>query len=306
VPSAPPANIPAGATATAPDANGLRRVLDKGKPYTTGAPPGHQWAVDRNRQWHAVPIRGGPDAAGGFGSSAEGRAVQALVDEGVLTRAQGAAWLAGKTVTGPNGQADFLTPGQGLTQIRPGQMSAQEREAVTESDNSVATLEGALGGLRQAAALNEEAFEGFTAGGRAWLDAQLPGDFGGNATQEFDTLIKTQGLALLKPTFGGNPTEGERKAAEQLMASIDKPVEVRKRLLDTAIKAAEGRLAREKARAQALRAGTYYTQGAQAPQPPADPGAYAGMDKDQLMGIDPAGLSREQKAAYLAALRGAK
>jgi hypothetical protein len=308
IPSAPPANIPAGATATAPDANGLRRVLDKGKPFTTGAPAGHQWAVDMNRQWHAVPIRGGPDAAGGFGNSAEGRAAQALVDEGILTRAQAAAWLSGKTVMGPNGQADFLMPGRGLVQLRPGQQSAQEKEDIKESDNSIAALQSAVDGLRQAADLNAKSFQGAGADLKTWMDRNVvPGDWGGEDTTVFNTLIRTQALQLLKPTFGGNPTEGERKAAEQLVASLDKSIDERRRVLELGIKAAEGRLAREKARAEALRAGTYYKEGIREPDtaPPADAGAYAQMSEDQLKVIDHKALNPQQKAAYLAALRAA-
>jgi hypothetical protein len=310
VPSAPPATIPAGATATAPDPSGLRRVLNKGQPYTTGAPPGYQWAVDQNRQWHVVPIRGGPEAAGtaGFGNSAEGRAAQALVDEGILTRAQAAAWLAGKTVNGPNGQVDFLTPGRGLTTLRQGQQSAQEREDIKESDNSVAALQSAVDGLRQAADLNAKSFQGAGADLKTWLDRNVvPGDWGGEDTTVFNTLIRTQALQLLKPTFGGNPTEGERKAAEQLVASLDKSIEERRRVLKLGIEAAEGRLKREKARAEAMRAGTYYKEGIREPDtsPQTDAGAYAQMSEDQLKGIDHKALNPQQKAAYLAALRAA-
>jgi hypothetical protein len=61
-PQQAPPSVPPGATAAAPDADGLRRILHKGSPYTTGAPEGHQWAVDRNGQWRVVPIRGAPEA----------------------------------------------------------------------------------------------------------------------------------------------------------------------------------------------------------------------------------------------------
>jgi len=47
-----------------------------------------------------------------FGNSAESRAVDYLIRTGRMTQEQAAAWLAGKTVTGPNGQMDFLTPFQ--------------------------------------------------------------------------------------------------------------------------------------------------------------------------------------------------
>jgi Transglycosylase SLT domain len=309
VPVPPPATVPPDAVAAPPDGQGLRRVLQKGTPYTQGLKSGYQWAVDGNRNWFAVPIRGAPEGAP-LGDSAEGKALQVLVDQGMLTLPQAAAWMAGKPVSGPNGQLDFFMPGRGLTTLRQGQMSAQEKEDIKESDNSIAALQTALDGLREAATLNDKSFQGAGAELKTWLDRNLlPGDWGGEDTTVFNTLIRTQALQLLKPTFGGNPTEGERKAAEQLLASLDKSIEERRRVLDLGIKAAEGRLAREKARAEALRAGTYYREGVQEPKKePAttDPGEFGKMDKPALLAVDPSTLNAEQKAAYLAALRAKK
>jgi hypothetical protein len=254
-----------------------------------------------------------------FGNSAEARAVQVLIDSGLLTREQAAAWLVGKTATGPNGQVDILTPGKdgkaavqgqpaqqpGTTQsqpqpgqqptgqpaqqptqpgqqpsgnpvnvqnVRPAQLSAQQQEAILESDKNVDAVSSALNSLTRALELNDKAFDGPTAGARAFADRIAPGEWGGTDTTEFQSLIENSALASLKAIFGGNPTEGERKILMDLQASVNKTAEERKVILDNAIAAAKSKLEREKARGKAMRDGTYYTQGIPDPQQPTDSG----------------------------------
>ena len=109
--------------------------------------------------------------------------------------------------------------------------------------------------------MNKKAFSGVTAGARAWADRIAPGEWGGTATTEFQNLIESGLLSQMKDIFGSNPTEGERKALLDLGASVNKSEAEREVILNNAIAAAEARLARERQRADALRKGTYYTEG---------------------------------------------
>ena len=137
----------------------------------------------------------------------------------------------------------------------------QEREAILESDKKLEAGVTTIGTLRQALALNKKAFSGVTAGARAWADRIAPGEWGGTATTEFQNLIESGLLSQMKDIFGSNPTEGERKALLDLGASVNKSEAEREVILNNAIAAAEARLARERQRADALRKGTYYTEG---------------------------------------------
>jgi hypothetical protein len=94
-----------------------------------------------------------------------------------------------------------------------------------------------------------------------------------NAIINYDNLVKEQALANLKTTFGGNPTEGERKVLLELQASSGKTPEQRADILDRAVKLAEDRIRGAEARAEAIRTRSYRQPGGQpaAPTPPAAP-----------------------------------
>jgi hypothetical protein len=139
--------------------------------------------------------------------------------------------------------------------------SPQEREAILESDKKLESGVATIGTLRQALTLNDKAFEGATAGARAWADRNLaPGEWGGTVTTEFQNLVESGLLTQMKDIFGPNPTEGERKVLLDLGASVNKSKEERTAIINNAIAAAEARVARERQRAEALRKGTYYTE----------------------------------------------
>lgn len=96
-----------------------------------------------------------------------------------------------------------------------------------------------------------------------------------NALINYDNLVKEQALAQLKTTFGGNPTEGERKVLLELQASSGKTPEQRAAILDRAIVLAQDRVKGAEQRRESLLTRSYrQPAGAQSPAP-ATPGAPA-------------------------------
>jgi hypothetical protein len=119
-----------------------------------------------------------------------------------------------------------------------------------------------VSGLTEARRLSDVAFEGPLAGVRAAGGAALPGKLeptGAQETIEFDTLIKQQVLPQLKLIFGGNPTEGERKILLDLQGSSSMPRDVRNRILDRAIEAANKRMQSSQMEVEDILSGTYFT-----------------------------------------------
>ena len=71
----------------------------------------------------------------------------------------------------------------------------------------------------------------------------------------------------MRATFGGNPTEGERKILLDVAGSVSQPATLRKQIYIRAMQAAQDRLRFNDEKAKALRAGTYYQPGGQPPTP---------------------------------------
>jgi hypothetical protein len=111
-----------------------------------------------------------------------------------------------------------------------------------------------------------------------------------NAIINYDNLVKEQALANLKTTFGGNPTEGERKVLLELQASSGKTPEQRADILDRAVKLAEDRIRGAEARAEAIRTRSYRQPGGQ----PAAPQAPGAAPRQQPAGAG-AGLTPEEQ-----------
>ena len=107
-------------------------------------------------------------------------------------------------------------------------LTATDRKAILEADDTVLANEGVISALDRAITINNKAYSGIGASVRPILDRNLP-DFipgineaKGTATTEFQNLVLGQALASLKSTFGAAPTEGERQILLDLQASVDK------------------------------------------------------------------------------------
>lgn len=136
-------------------------------------------------------------------------------------------------------------------------LTPTDKKAILEADEMVQTADAAIPLLTQALELNEKAYEGFGAGTRGWIAGNL-GYEGGEATMDFDNLIQKQALDSLKATFGAAPTEGERKILLEIQGSSSQPANVRKGILERALKAVERRKDFYSTRASEMRGGDYY------------------------------------------------
>jgi len=151
----------------------------------------------------------------------------------------------------------------------PQQLPAQAMTMIGESDNAVQSGQSAIQSLNQALQLSRRAFAGPGAGTLGAITA-LTGPGAGQATMEFDQIMRSQALEQLKAIFGAAPTEGERKILLEIQGSASQPQAVRESIIRRAIAAAQDRIRQHTERAAALRSGTYFTpQGA----PGAVPGA---------------------------------
>jgi hypothetical protein len=162
----------------------------------------------------------------------------------------------------------------------PGQMSATAQKELFEADEMAMASQNVIDNITRAENLNSKTYSGVGAGARAKIYSQLPGaQETADATVEYDNLVTGQALESLKATFGGMPTEGERKVLMDLQASVNKTPEQRKAILARAKQLAEIRLKFNTQKAESLRSGTYMKGSVQSP---------ANMDWQGSVGSSPA------------------
>ena len=147
-------------------------------------------------------------------------------------------------------------------------LTAHEQTAIDDADKAVIANRGVVGTLQDAKRLSKSAFSGLFPMQRAEVSANIPDSplLPGSNQSAKDTLLLhnsviSQAVDQLKATFGGNPSEGERKILLDLAGSMTAPDDVRQEIYDRAIKAANARLELNQRRAQEIRGGTYYTPG---------------------------------------------
>jgi hypothetical protein len=143
-------------------------------------------------------------------------------------------------------------------------ISATAQKAIDEADDFVKQSGNAIGAIKHAIGLNSLAYSGVGAGVRSAIVNNIPllnGTRASLATTELDNLITNQALSALRSTFGGNPTEGERKILLEVQGSVGLPAEARARILQRALTAAEQSQRFNLQKGDALRSGTYYQPG---------------------------------------------
>jgi len=154
-------------------------------------------------------------------------------------------------------------------------LSPTAQKEVFEADDAVAGGTQAIENLQKASAINKNAWGFWGAGAASKVGTLLPEgarkNLGVDVTRDFDNLIQGSALPQLKQIFAGNPTEGERKILLELAGSSNESPEVREKILERAITAAQRRVKLHSDRGQQLRGGTYFTPqgGGQAPAPSA-------------------------------------
>lgn len=120
--------------------------------------------------------------------------------------------------------------------------------------------------LQAALDLNDKAYSGFGALTRAEAAGKTASMLGGkpnaeaDATISLNNIITTQALDSLKLTFGGMPTEGERKILLEIQGSVDKTPAQRKDIFDRAMAMAKARQGFHSRKAEAIRSGTWSKQ----------------------------------------------
>jgi hypothetical protein len=141
-------------------------------------------------------------------------------------------------------------------------LTVQEQKEVFEADEGVQAATNVVGALQKALALNEQAYSGPLAQTRGYTTS-LFGSEGGAATEELQNVVLQQVLDNLKATFGAAPTEGERQILVDIQGSVNKAPEVRRRIFENAIAAAERRRTFNSTKANAIRGGEYFQPGYQ-------------------------------------------
>ncbi|MGJ0533082.1 MAG: hypothetical protein ACR65W_07445 [Methylocystis sp.] len=139
-------------------------------------------------------------------------------------------------------------------------LTASDRKAILEADELVMAGENAVSALDQAAKVSKDAY-GFPGAGAAAKFGSVIGVPGSAETQDLDNIITGQALESLKATFGGMPTEGERKVLLEVQGSSSQPHAVRQKIFKRARELATRRVAFNKRRAQELRGGDFYEPG---------------------------------------------
>lgn len=139
-------------------------------------------------------------------------------------------------------------------------LSATDKKAIMEADESVLASETAVKALDEAMELSKKAYTGPTAGARGYLGS-LAGMESGEATANLNNLVMSNALGQLKSIFGAAPTEGERKILMEIQGSVNQPDKVRQDIFSRAKVLAQRRAAFNKQRADELRGGTFYKPG---------------------------------------------
>lgn len=181
------------------------------------------------------------------------------VSQAVAQRKTEAASL-GLDPTSPGYQSYVLTGKMPREDAQP--LTATDKKAVLEADEKVQAGRQTIENLNKAKVLSKQSFEGPYASKRGYLASFLgeSSDTGkrGIATQDLDNLVTSNALTQLKSIFGGNPTEGERAILLDIQGSASKPHDVRVKIFDRAIDAANKRMTFEQQRADELRGGSFY------------------------------------------------
>lgn len=163
---------------------------------------------------------------------------------------------------GANGPVDATGRPVTTFDTKPKPISATEQRQMVGSEDLINSGIAAVKNLEDALGLNKQAYEGSLSGWRKTVGALFSSDDPRYvATEQFDNLATGSALDSLKTTFGGNPTEGERKILLELQAVSTKPRAVREAILRRAMEAVKIRIRNETQRLQRFKSGEYSTRG---------------------------------------------
>ena len=144
---------------------------------------------------------------------------------------------------------------------KPRELKPKEIQMLTDAEQVIATGEQAIRDFTRALELNPTAYSGGLATTRKAIGSVTSSsDPAYLATEEFANLTTQNALNALKTTFGGNPTEGERKILLEVQGSIGLPPPARERILRRALGVAQNVVKRNRAMIPRIQGGFYSTR----------------------------------------------
>lgn len=139
-----------------------------------------------------------------------------------------------------------------------GGMSATAQKELFEVTDSISAAQNGIENLRAALNYSKTAYDGFGATQRAAVAGNFKDSEAATATAMLNNIVTGNALEMLKATFGGAPTEGERAILLQLQGSANLPRAQREAIYNRAIQMAERRLQSNQAKAEGIRNGSYF------------------------------------------------
>jgi hypothetical protein len=138
-------------------------------------------------------------------------------------------------------------------------LSPKEVDMKREAEDTVSQLDQSIENLRQAYALNPNTFDSslLDRAQRRVLEETRGDDPKVVATRKLENLLSRGAVEKLKSSFGGNPTEGERKILLDLEGIDAKSRKERAEIMLSAYEALKARRAREAKRLDDIKSGVY-------------------------------------------------
>ena len=160
-----------------------------------------------------------------------------------------------------------------------GQMSATSQKELFETTDAVSAGTNAITNLQDALKYSAKAYDGVGAKQRAYVSGMLGESDETTSTTMLDNIVTGNALEMLKATFGGAPTEGERAILLQLQGSVNLPRAQRDAIYTRAIQVAQKRIESNQAKAEGIRDGSFFKAS------PNQPGAQQAQPKSNALGF---------------------
>jgi len=192
------------------------------------------------------------------GTEAFQKRVAAIAEADVDKKmAQINATLASMSVSQANlalSQARFENQKTQQAKLTPGEMKLK-----TETEDQVSSADAAMAALERAYRLNPNTFDSsaIDTAQRKVLEAAGSKDAKLLATREMENLLAQEALGKLRVTFGGNPTEGERKILLDLEGIGAKSIEERAQIMKNTFRILKEARVRHAKRLNEINAGLY-------------------------------------------------
>lgn len=165
--------------------------------------------------------------------------------------------IQGMPTADPNGpQPPPGVDAKAWRENRSKQLSNIDDKAILEADKNVQAGELVTKNLTRALELSKTAYTGPTAKLRGYAGS-LAGFQGGEDTELLSSVVTNQALDNLRATFGGNPTEGERKILLDVQGAVNQAPRVREEIYKNALEAVQVRTSFNKKLAEEMRSGKY-------------------------------------------------